>query len=308
MALTRTFLVGTRGSDLARAMTETVLGLLRAGDPASTFRVRVITSAGDADRRSALRVLGAGGRGVFASALEDALSTGAVDIAVHSLKDLPTRMSEDLCLGAVPLRDDPRDVVCGGTLAELPLGARVGTGSPRRRAQLLHARRDLNVVALRGNVVPRLHRLERSRTLAAVVLAGAGVRRVGREDAIGDYLPLESHTPAAGQGAIALQARRADDEVRELLSHVDDHRLHAAIGAERLVLGDLEGGCSAPIGVYANVLGATMTLRAQVTALDGSRDIVAERSGPASDTSALVREVTQAMRAAGAAELVGAGR
>ena len=166
--------VGSRGSDLARAMVEEALRKLRATFPKTEFRHRIVTTAGDRDRRTSLSVLGGDYGGLFAKQLEVELESGGIDVAMHSLKDLPTRLPPGLVLAAIPNREDPRDALCGARMADLAVGARVGTGSPRRRSQLLHVRPDLNIVDVRGNVVPRIARLKATSSLSAIVLAAAG--------------------------------------------------------------------------------------------------------------------------------------
>jgi hydroxymethylbilane synthase len=258
-----------------------------------------VTTAGDHDRRTSVSVLGGDYGGLFAKQLEVELELGGIDVAMHSLKDLPTRLPHGLVLAAIPSRGDPRDALCGARLADLALGARVGTGSPRRRSQLLHVRPDLNIVEVRGNVVPRISRLKTTSSLSAIVLAVAGLRRVGLDHEATELLPIEQFVPAAGQGAIALEAREADADVVAMLAAVDDPAARAAVTAERALLHELEGGCSLPLGGYADIVGSALRLRGQLTSLDGETNVCLERTGQADHPERLALEVADAIRASG---------
>jgi hydroxymethylbilane synthase len=295
----RRVIVGSRGSDLARAMVEETLGKLRAAFPTTEFRHRIVTTAGDRDRRTSLSVLGGDYGGLFAKQLEVELESGAIDVAMHSLKDLPTRLPPGLLLAAIPSREDPRDALCGTRLAELALHARVGTGSPRRRAQLLHVRPDLNIVEVRGNVVPRISRMKATSSLSAIVLAVAGLRRLRLDHEATELLPIEQFVPAPGQGAIALEVREADVDVVAILAAVDDPAARAAVTAERALLHELEGGCSLPLGAYAEITGSELRLRGQLTSLDGETNVYLERTGHAEHPAQLAHEVANAIRSSG---------
>ena len=242
--------VGTRASLLATTQARLVADLVevRLGRPVELVEV---TTEGD---RSAAPLATLGGTGVFVTALREALIGGRIDIAVHSLKDLPTAPDPRIALAAVPPREDPRDVVVardGLTLGELPAGSRVGTGSPRRAAQLHALGMGLVVVEIRGNVDTRVGKV-RSEEYDAVVLARAGLARIGRLDDVTEVLDPLQMLPAPGQGALAVEAR-ADDPLALELAVLDDAPTRAAVTAERTVLATLEGGCSAPIGVLAEV-------------------------------------------------------
>jgi len=275
--------IGTRGSTLARTQTGQVADALRAlGD----FEIEFIHIRTDGDRLTgSLATLG--GTGVFVTALRDALLEGRCDLAVHSLKDLPTGDAPGLTIAAIPPRADARDALCtrdGRPLVGLPSGARVGTGSPRRVAQLLAVRPDLEVVDLRGNVDTRLRRVTDG-DLDAVVLAAAGLQRIGRLDAT--TVPLEPTlmVPAPGQGALAVECRADLDPGSALalaLRALDDLPTRLAVTAERAVLATLEAGCSAPVGAYAQADGRRLALSATVVAADGSARIhrTATRSLP----------------------------
>jgi hydroxymethylbilane synthase len=235
----------------------------------------IITSEGDRSRESLSSL---GGTGVFASALREALLAEECDLIVHSLKDLPTAPYEGLVIGAVPEREDPRDALCardGVTLDELPEGARVGTGSPRRMAQLLALRPDLTLVDIRGNVDSRLRRVHDGE-LDAVVLASAGLARLDRLDAASELFALDLWPTAPGQGALAIETREGDS-IPELLT-IEHQPSRTAVLAERAVLAALEAGCAAPVGAHAVVDGDELTLSATVYKADGTAELGCERS------------------------------
>ncbi|KND26343.1 hydroxymethylbilane synthase [Streptomyces acidiscabies] len=295
-----TYLVGSRASKLAKAQVRQYLELLRPRFPGITFTHRVILEGGDRDRRSQVSDVSAiSGGSAFSSEQEAALSRGDVDVVIHSLKDLPTANPSGLILLPPPGREDVRDALCGSTLAGLRKGARVGTGAARRVAQLLAVRPDLDVVPIRGNVPPRLKKIE-TMGLDAVVLAAAGLRRLGLDDAIGELLPLDLFPPSPGQGALGVQVREDSVELAEILSSVGDLAVDAQVRAERALLAELHGGCSVPVGAYAETApDGVLTLHAQVTSLDGSRRVSGTLSGSAGDA--------EKVGAGLAAELIGRG-
>lgn len=267
--------VGTRGSALATAQAGGVARQLAAAINGEAELVPV-TTHGDVSRASLSSL---GGTGVFAAALREALLDGECDVVVHSMKDLPTALLDGLVVGAVPEREDARDALCardGLTLADLPYGARVGTGSPRRVAQLKHRRPDLEVVDIRGNVGTRLGFVD-SGELDAVVLAAAGLARLELSDRVTEFFDLGEWPTAPAQGALAVEVRSSDLEaldadapLRAALAAVHDPEAAAAASAERGVLARLEAGCAAPIGAHAVIAGDDLTVTAHVYALDGS--------------------------------------
>lgn len=291
-------LLGTRGSRLARTQSGHVADLLRARG--HDVELEIIQTRGDVEQGRPVPELG--GKGLFTAELEAALLSQRVHLAVHSLKDLPTEDAAGLVVAAVPPREDARDALVsrGPTLAELPAGARVGTASLRRRALLKRRRRDLEVVDLRGNVDTRVRRVH-ERELDAVVLAAAGVHRLGRADVIVEYLDF---LPAPAQGALAVQACADRREVLEALRPLHDDVTARCTRAERELLRLLEGGCSVPVGALAVSAGATLHLSAIVAAPDGSRALEAEADGE--DPEALGREVAGQLRAQGAEEILNA--
>ncbi len=299
------YVAGTRGSALAMWQTEHVLELLRRHRPEVQWDYRVYSTHGDSDSVSPLAELG--GRGAFTERLEAAMAAGEIDLAVHSLKDLPTEASEGILVAAVVGPRNSGEVLIsqdGKRLAELPRGAIVGTSSLRRRAQLLRLRPDLEIRDIRGNVETRIAKVRRGE-YAATVLAAAGVERLGLQQEIAEALSTEELLPAPGQGAIAVQCRSDAERLIELLQAIDDPELHACVTAERGFLEALGGGCSAPIGALAlPVAGSTSyTLRARVTAPDGGRVLDGEESG--SDASALGRRLAARLQKQGARELLG---
>jgi len=297
--------VGTRASALARAQSGQVAARLQQalGRPAELVDV---TTEGDVNRASLAAL---GGTGVFVSALRDALLRGDVDVAVHSLKDLPTAPAEGIDLAAVPLREDPRDVVVardGLTIGELPAGAWVGTGSPRRVAQLRALGLGLELVDVRGNVDTRIGKV-RSGDLDGVVLARAGLARLGRLDEVTEVLDPLQVLPAPGQGALAVECRA--DEVRDAVREaLDDPHTRACVTAERTVLAVLEAGCAAPLGALAEVVegeqGEELWLRAVASSTDGAVSVRRSASGPTTDPVALGRSLAEEMLAEGAADLI----
>jgi hydroxymethylbilane synthase len=297
--------LGTRRSALARTQSGLVADALR--ERGHEVELVEVTTAGDVDRTTPLAVLG--GTGVFVSALREALRAHRVDIAVHSLKDLPTAPEDDLVVAAVPPREDPRDALVardGLTLGELPVGSRVGTGSPRRRAQLAALGLGLEVEDLRGNVDTRVERV-RSGDLDAVVLACAGLNRLGRRDAVTEALDPIQVLPAPGQGALAVEVRRDDAAARDAVAVLDDPDTRACVVAERALLAALEAGCSAPVGALAEVVegtdGPELSLRGFVGTVDGSFDLRRSLTGAVAEAEALGRRLAAVLLEDGAPAL-----
>jgi hydroxymethylbilane synthase len=303
----RVLRIGTRASALARTQTGWVVDAL--GLP---VEIVPIVTHGD---RSSEALTQLGGTGVFVSALRTALYDGEIDVAVHSFKDLPTLPADGIVIAAVPRREDPRDALVarhGRTLAELPRGARVGTGSPRRAAQLRALGLDLDVVPIRGNVDTRLGRVGASdgpADLDAVVLACAGLRRLGRADAITEVLDPIQMLPAPAQGALAIECRGDDAEALAVLGGLDDADTRAAVAAERALLEALEAGCAAPVGALAEIAegddGLEVFLRATVVAVDGSAAVRRSATGSTTDADGVGRRLAAELLADGADQLMG---
>ena len=298
--------VGTRASLLARTQSTLVADALTAATGLPTELV-LIRTEGDVSSEPLAQM---GGTGVFVSALRDALLRNEVDVAVHSLKDLPTGPADGIALAAVPPREDPRDVVVardGLTLGELPPGARIGTGSPRRVAQVLALGLGVDLVGVRGNVDTRIGKV-RSGELDAVLLARAALARLGRVDEVSEVLDPLQVLPAAGQGALAVETR-SDNPLRDVVRRaLDDPWSRACVEAERAVLADLEAGCSAPVGALAEVAegdhGDELWVRAVALSLDGALSVRRSASGPLDDPVGLGQKLAAEMLAEGAAELI----
>ncbi len=290
----RALRVGTRGSALARAQADQVLRRLRDLDPSRPLETVIIRTSGDRGEREV--------RGAFVKELQHALLRGEIDLAVHSLKDLPTDPVPGLQLAAVLEREDPRDVLIarnGWTWATLPPGARVGTGSPRRTAQLRALRPDLIYLPLVGNVDTRLRRLEEG-AYDAIVLAMAGLIRLGRAHVATEVFPLSRLLPAPGQGAIAVEVRAEDEGARALVERLNHLPTWQAVRAERAFLQALGGGCRVPIAAYAEVDGERLRLEGLVIAPDGSRMIRECIEGPAERAEVLGRILADRVKAQGA--------
>jgi hydroxymethylbilane synthase len=303
-AATRTLRVGTRASALARIQTGLVTEAL--GTPVD---VVPISTEGD---RSTAALAQIGGTGVFVSALREALLAGEIDVAVHSYKDLPTAAADGVVIAAVPVREDARDVLVardGLTLGELPAGARVGTGSPRRAAQLRALGLGLDVVAIRGNVDTRLGKVAAG-DVDAVVLAYAGLRRLGRANEATEVLDPIQMLPAPAQGALAIECRTSDDEARALVAALDHEDTRSAVAAERALLAALEAGCSAPVGALAEIAegdtGTEVFLRASVTAIDGSDAVRLSATGATTEAEEVGRRLAADLLADGADQMMAA--
>lgn len=298
--------VGTRASELARTQSGTMAAAISEALGREAVLVEVVTQ-GDTNR-AALTTLG--GTGVFVSALRDALLRGECDVAVHSLKDLPTAPAAGIAMAAVPLREDPRDVLVardGLTLGELPVGARVGTGSPRRVAQIAALGLGVELVAIRGNVGRRIEQVA-SGSLDAVVLAKAGLNRLGRGAEATEVLDPIQVLPAPGQGALAVECREDSELLSKIREALDDAHTRACVEAERMVLAVLEAGCHAPVGALAEVVegdsGEEIWIRAVALSADGALSVRRSASGPLGDAVGVGLRLAKEMLAEGASELI----
>jgi hydroxymethylbilane synthase len=302
--------IGTRASALALWQARHVEALIRALPGAPPVELVPISTTGDLSVDVPLWAVR--GRAFFTKEIDRALLEERIDVAVHSLKDLPTALEAGLTLAAVLRREDPRDALVsrsGEPLAQLPRGARVGTSSLRRRAFLTHARRDLTLLELRGNVPTRLERLQRG-DYEAIVLATAGLKRLGLEQRISQHLPAEEFPPAVSQGAIGICARAQDRRALEWLQPLDDPPTRLTTAAERALLQRIEGGCQVPLGALATAHGAGLNLQAAVCALDGSRLLRSSGAAEASGEGAVALGVRIAAQLidSGAGDLIAAQR
>lgn len=295
---------------MARWQADWVAEALRASHPGLVVEIVEIKTKGDRDRNSPLAAIG--GTGLFTKEIQRAVCEGAADVAVHSLKDLPTQTPDELIIAAVPTREDVADALIAPahrTLVNLPQGARVGTGSLRRRAQLLFKRPDLEVTTIRGNVETRLKQAAEGK-LDAVVLALSGLRRLGLDSRATERLGPPDFLPAVGQGALGIECRRDDDKTRGLLAALDDLDSRLAVVAERRALAELEGGCMIPMAAWGRRSddGTRLLLDAFVLDPDGQQRVAASLDGPPDDPEALGLRVAEALREAGAEPLLAAFR
>jgi hydroxymethylbilane synthase len=298
--------MGTRGSALARWQTDHVAGLLQRAWPGLQVEVTVLQTQGDRILDKPLPAIG--GKGLFTAELEEALRGGVIDLAVHSLKDLPTELEAGLVIGAIPRRAAVHDVLVsrhGLRLAEMPPGACIGTSSRRRAAQIRHHFSGFGMLDIRGNVDTRVRKaLDAGGPYDAIVLAQAGIERLGHAAVITEVLPLDLLLPAPGQGALAVQCRD-DEALAALLAPLDDAATRAAVEAERAFLGALGGGCSVPVAAYGVLDGGLLHVRGRVTAIDGSRQIDVEVQGAPSQAQQLGRQLAHMAHAGGAESLLG---
>ena len=295
--------VGTRGSALALRQTELVLANLRPLFPELHFRVNTVRTQGDAN--SAAPLVGMG-LGVFVKEIEQQLLSGQLDLAVHSLKDLPTQLPDGLELGALLERQDPRDVLVnrwGCSLAQLPAGARIGTSSPRRAAQLRDCNPQVQVLPVRGNVETRLAKAQ-SDEYDGVVLAAAGLVRLGLTERVSEYLSLDEFVPPPGQGVLAVEMRSEDQRIREILARVDHSASRSAATAERGFLEQLGGGCQLPVGSYAQAEGKALQLRVFLATIEGGSVFRGEFSGSIDAPYQLARDAYRTLLEQGSSDLV----
>ncbi|MEB3329816.1 MAG: hydroxymethylbilane synthase [Candidatus Sericytochromatia bacterium] len=296
--------LGTRGSPLALWQTEHVAARLQAREPGLHVELVVIKTSGDKVLDVPLARIG--DRGLFVKEIEEALLAGRVDVAVHSLKDLPTRQPEGLRIGAVLARADARDCLVSprhASLDAMPAGAVIGTSSLRRRAQLQACFPGLRFEDVRGNLQTRLAKLDAGQ-YDALVLAVAGLERLGLQARVREPLPTDLSLPAVGQGALAVECRTTDTSTLARLAPLQDAATLAEVTAERSLLAALEGGCQVPIGAHARVAGATLVLDAMVASLDGSVILRARVAGDVAVADALGREAAEALHAQGAAAIL----
>lgn len=299
-------IVGTRSSSLAVRQTEEILARLRSLNPGTTFVVTTIKTGGDKDKVTPLVGLGLG---IFVKEIEDALLRGDIDMAVHSLKDLPSELTPGLILGAIGERQDPRDVLVDRwnlPVEKLPPGARIGTSSPRRTAQLNAVRHDLTLLSIRGNVDTRLRKTQGD-DYDGVILAAAGILRLGRGEEIVQYLSPDVFVPAVGQGALAVEVRSEDKETLDMVSKVDHGPTRIAVTAERSFLVALGGGCAVPVAAYGQVDGRKLRLVAMAGTEDGRHIFRTNLLADVSHPEDAGKKLAQKLMDAGAHEILRVG-
>lgn len=287
--------IGTRQSLLALWQSNYIAGLLQQQYPDCQVTLKKIVTKGD--RILDVPLAQIGGKGLFTKEIETDLLDGSIDLAVHSLKDMPTVLPEGLCLTAITSRANVGDAFVSNkydSFAQLPEGAVLGTSSLRRKAQLLAVRPDLKIVDLRGNVDTRLRKLDEGR-MDAIILAAAGLERLGHAGRIKEIIPTSICLPAVGQGALAIECRSNDEEVRSMLAFLNDDAVKQATDAERAFLGLIEGGCQVPIGVHADVTGTEIKIEAVIASLDGSAILRNTISGPSEQAAELGRQLGRQM-------------
>ena len=304
-------ILGTRGSKLALAQSNQVADSLRVAHPGLDIEIRIIQTRGDATQAANVPLASFGEKGIFAKELEAALLAGEIDLAVHSMKDLEHTLPDGLVIAAVPPREDPRDALIGSTLEALPHGAKVGTGSVRRRALLLSRRPDLQLLEIRGNIDTRLRKW-REGQYDAICLAVAGLNRLGLQENITEILDPEWFTPDPGQGALAIETRQGDRRVRDWLLTLDDAIANANVAAERAFLRAIGGGCKTPIGALATGYGWEAMTKGMVASPDGKQILRYETWGESAQSNDWSPEehgqaLAEGLRAQGADRLLSDG-
>ncbi len=295
--------VGSRGSKLALIQAEAVASKIREVRPDAEVTIRTITTAGDRDTQTQLEYMGA--TGIFVKELEAALINGTIDLAVHSLKDVPTEIAPGLCLAATIERADPRDVLISrhGNLGRIPPKSKIGTGSLRRAVQVARIRPDLEAAGIRGNVDTRIRKAENGE-FDGVVLAAAALHRLGREDEITEYLPLESFLPSAGQGALGIEIRRGEERCAEIATAINHLPTWQAVTAERAFLYALGGGCRAPIAALGTVDNGMITLKGMVASVRQNRTLSDSITGEAAKAAKIGEELAQKLLNGGASGFI----
>ena len=307
MTLDRPIRVGSRGSPLALIQDEEALAQLRTRHPNLEFEVVVVRTSGDANQTAPLAGMGLG---VFVSQIEERLLSGDLDMAIHSLKDLPTRLPDGLTLGAIMQRRDPRDVLVNRwncRMSELPEGARIGTSSPRRAAQLRRYAPGVRVVPIRGNVETRLRKADGDEADGAV-LAAAGLARLGMAERVADYLSPQRFVPPPGQGALAVEVREDDRRMLEILECIEHPATRFEVTAERAFLETLGGGCSLPVGAYARTMGHELLMTVYLSNPEGTRTFTAKVDGLKHDPKQLAGDAYLAVAERGGADLLEGAR
>ncbi len=304
--MTQTLRIGTRGSKLALAQANWVKAQIEGRHPEITVELVIIKTTGDKIQDVPLAQVG--GKGLFTKEIEEAMLAGEVDLGVHSMKDVPTELPAGLTIGVISAREDVRDAFISRkyrSLAAVPAGGRIGTSSLRRKAQVLHVRPDLEVLTLRGNVDTRLRKLE-SEGFAAIILAAAGLKRLGLAHVITAYLEPEQMLPAIGQGALGIEYREGDAATREALAFLDDPAVHTATAAERAFLNRLQGGCQVPVAAYGQLKDGWLLLTGLIADVEGKTVYRDRISGAPGEAEALGRQLAEMLLARGGAAILSA--
>lgn len=299
-----TIRIGTRGSKLALWQANWVKDALSQAHPSLSVELVIIKTKGDKIQDVPLAQIGSSA--LFVKEIEEFLLDQRVDLAVHSMKDMPSQLAEGLCIGAVPEREKPEDVLItrsGKCFFDLPAGAKIGTSSLRRGSQLKHARKDIDIVSIRGNLDTRIRKLD-TEDLDAIVVAAAGVRRLGFEDKITEYIDSNTMLPAVGQGALCLEIRQGDASIRELVSVLDHPPSRAVVTAERAFLGELGGTCQVPLAAHGRIEANTLKLCGLVAALDGDQVLRDAVEGPVDHAHDLGIELSKRLLARGADKIL----
>lgn len=307
MEARKKLVIGTRGSKLALWQAEFVKSLLEESVGAEV-EIKIIHTTGDKILDVPLAKVG--GKGLFTKELEVELLNGTVDLCVHSMKDVPTELPAGCILAGMPKRVDPRDVIVahnGEDLTTLPQGAKVGTSSLRRISQVRALRPDVEIIDVRGNLDTRMRKAETGE-VSIVILAAAGIKRLGWSDRISSFIPTEQMVSAVGQGAIGIEIREDDDFMIEVCKKISDAETLTCVSAERVVMNRLDGGCQVPIGAYARIEDGRLIIDAMVGSVDGSEIVRARAEGPIEDPIALGEEVTELLRERGAIKILNAIR
>jgi hydroxymethylbilane synthase len=304
MAMSETIRIGSRGSQLALWQARWVREQLLEREPQLEIEIVILKTKGDKILDTPLAKVG--GKGLFVKEIEEALLEGRVDLAVHSMKDMPSEIPKGLCIGAIPPREDPRDVIVsarGWRLNQLPKGAVVGTSSLRRAAQLHHQCPDLVIVPLRGNLDTRLKKLHQGE-MTAVVLAAAGMKRLGLEARITEYLSTETMLPAVGQGALCIEIRSTDARMGTLVSPLDDPEAHTIVSCERAFLHRLEGGCQVPIAGHGRLFEDSLSIEGLVADAKGEQILRSTSRGAATAPEVVGRRLAESLLAKGARQIL----
>ena len=296
--------IGTRGSKLALWQAGWVQSALYKKDPLLSVEIEIIKTKGDKILDVPLAMVG--GKGLFVKEIEEALLDGRIDLAVHSMKDMPAEIPDGLCIGAVPKREAPQDVLIsqkGLLFSELSTGASIGTSSLRRSAQLLHVRPDLSILPLRGNLDTRLKKVEAG-DMDAVILAAAGVKRLGFESRITEYLDEDIMLPAVGQGALCIETRENDPAIKPLIAALDHEQTRKVVSGERAFLCRLEGGCQVPIAAHGKIENNIFTLSGLVATIDGKVIIKDTMSGPVDEAESIGIQLAESLISMGAKKIL----